>query len=298
MRAPRQVRVRQAGLAAAVGLALLGLVGVAPNPASAAPASVVSSASADGSYGYDDDSYDDSSDDCDVVDLRDDSDDDCPAPPPPPPPPPVEPPPPPPPAPPAEQPALLQVAPILPATVFDGILSCGDVASQEESIEAAGVAVKRLDNADGSECDAVPYTLTSDQESLQFLKTGSPYAQFIATVEWRYELEPPTKTTTYVDFELVPGGYELTMPSCPAAVKKNGKLVGLSDLASITPASLLALGITDMDGLPRLEDPTDNGLVQYACVGSRSNRFVNTPGDEHYLLTEQIYILGDIFIRR
>jgi hypothetical protein len=53
-----------------------------------------------------------------------------------------------------------------------------------------------------------------------------------------------------------------------------------------------------MDGLPGTVDPTDNGLVQYACVGSRSNRFVNHPGDEHYLITEQIYILGDIFIRR
>lgn len=288
--------MRHVAAAGAVGLALVGLLGIAPSAVAASTAGVglsVTSDSGSSGHSWGDESLDsdDSSDDCDAIDLRDDSaDDDCPAPPPPPAPEP--------PAPVVEQPAPLSVAPILPATVFDGNLDCGDVASQDESVEAAGVAVQRLDNADGSACTAVPYTLTTDQESLQFLKQGSPYAQFIATVEWRYELEPPTKTTTYVDFELVPGGYELNMPPCPAAVKKNGKLVGLSSLESITAESLLALGITDMDGLPRLDDPTDNGLVQYACVGSRSNRFVNTPGDEHYLLTEMIYILGDIFIRR
>ena len=195
-------------------------------------------------------------------------------------------------------PAAKQVIVPQAASIFTGELTCGDVASQQESAEAAGVEVRRLSNADGSTCESVPYVLTSDEDSLRFLKNGSPYAQFIATVEWRYDLEPPTKTKTYVDFELIPGGYELTMPNCPAAVKKNGLLAGLPSLDALTPASLLALGITDMDGLPGAVDPTDNGLVQYACVGSRSNRFVNFPGDEHYLLTEQIYILGDIFIRR
>ena len=102
--------------------------------------------------------------------------------------------------------------------------------------------MRRLSNADGSACESVPYVLTSDEDSLRFLKNGSPYAQFIATVEWRYDLEPPTKTKTYVDFELIPGGYELTMPNCPAAVKKNGLLTGLPSLDALTPASLLALG--------------------------------------------------------
>lgn len=318
---PAGRRIRRAGLTAALATVLLaGTVGVTASVAvpaeSTGPGSSLVAGHGDKGPKSDKPKYDEpesddpspapspsesSDDDCDAASVvtrdRDDDDDDCPAPPPAPvvevpaaPPAPAA-------APPAP-PAPKRIAAPLAASIFTGELTCGDVASQQESAEAAGVEVRRLSNADGSACEAVPYVLTSDEDSLRFLKNGSPYAQFIATVEWRYDLEPPTKTKTFVDFELIPGGYELTMPNCPAAVKKNGLLTGLPSLDSLTPESLLAVGITDMDGLPGTTTSADNGLVQYACVGSRSNRFVNFPGDEHYLLTEQIYILGDIFIRR
>jgi hypothetical protein len=243
-------------------------------------------------------------------------DDDCePAPPPPPPPPPVEPPPPqipspPPPAPAAEPAAQVVVVPQK-ATIIDGNLDCGDVATEPADDMAPGVSVERLSDAQSADpCKPVPYTLSTYDNHVQFLKSGSPYAQFIVTVDWPTELEPPAKSKTWVDFELVPG-YEVLLGNCPAALYSGGALVGLTSIETQTPQSLAALGIGDQDGLPRapviaadgtvLDAGTteDNGITQYACVGSRSGRFVpSTPDSEpYYIVTEQLYLLGDVVWR-
>ena len=194
------------------------------------------------------------------------------------------------------QPSELFVAPVLAASIYTGTIDCGDTATEPSTADSAGVNISRLPDAFG-DCVPSDYVINATEDSVQFLKNGSPYAQFVMSVTWRSELEPPQVSTTFADFELVEGGYEFAMPRCPAALFKKGKLTGLSALDSVTPASLAAFGITDMDGLPGATSTVDNGLTQYACVGDRGNKFVDG-GDPHYELTQEIYILGDIYIRR
>jgi hypothetical protein len=121
---------------------------------------------------------------------------------------------------------------------------------------------------------------------------------------------------TGVDFGLVSGGYEFVMPWCPTTLRagadESAAVVGIPDTATDpTPEDLLALGITDMDGLPRAARVTDegvvvdygtdedNGVVQYACVGSRDVHVVPATETEgaYYAFTEEIYLLGDVKMR-
>ena len=68
-----------------------------------------------------------------------------------------------------------------------------------------------------ADCTPVSYSLENDEQRLRFLKSvDQPFAQFILDVEWRSEPEEPTKTKTFIDFELVKGGYEVALPACPA----------------------------------------------------------------------------------
>lgn len=243
----------------------------------------------------DDDDHDDScGDNASTLRHRDDDPDDCP-PPPPPPPPPDNPPPPPAPEGRAPDPAPAQVvAPVLPAIRVDGYLSCGGVATETGGLDIPRVSLTRLDDAvPGVTCDPLPYTLTTDTDSLTFHKTGADAAQFVLTVEWQTALEPPAKTDTFVDFELVPG-FEVLMPTCPTAVREpgTGDLVGLSGLTELTPEALAALGIVDQDGV------ADNDITQFACVGSRYSQLVSeVSGTPTYLVTEEIYLLGDVIMR-
>ncbi len=247
-----------------------------------------------------DDDDDDSCDTASTLRHRDDDPEECPPPPPPPPPPDNPPPPPPPPPPPVEQgrtpdPAPAQfVAPVQPAIRVDGYLSCGGSATEAGDLDVPRVSLTRLDDAvPGATCEPLPYTLTTDTDSLTFHKTGADAAQFVLTVEWQTALEPPAKTDTFVDFELVPG-FEVLMPTCPTAVRApgSGDLVGLSGLTDFTPAALAALGIVDQDGV------ADNDITQFACVGSRYSQLVSeVSGTPTYLVTEEIYLLGDVIMR-
>jgi hypothetical protein len=221
------------------------------------------------------------------------------------------PPPPPPPAPPAPAAAPAPPAPaapalvvaVQPATISDGVLPCGGTAVEPGDSSAPGAIVTRLSDAAGTDaCTPVEYTLRNGGGQLSFVKdNGTPFAQFVVSVDWPAELEAPAKTKTFVDFELVRGGYEVLMPKCPASLYDpvTKELVGLKDIGAKTAADLAAIGITDQDGFPGAGGPADNNMTQYSCVGSRAGRFVpGTPdADPYYAITEQIYLLGDVIWR-
>ena len=193
----------------------------------------------------------------------------------------------------------VKVAAVQPASIYTGSIDCGDVVTQPVGATTSGAQVRRLSDASGDGCAPAEYALDGTKDGVRFLKTGSPYAQFVMNVTWRSELEPPQTATTYVDFELVPGGYELAAPKCPSSVYTGDKLTGLANLESMSAESLLTYGITDMDGMPSAPKITDdNGLTQFACVsGLPNNKFIGGD-DPHYEITQEMYILGDIYIRR
>jgi hypothetical protein len=192
----------------------------------------------------------------------------------------------------------VKVAPAQAASIYTGFIDCGEVVTEPVGAKTSGAQVRRLSDATGDGCSPAEYALDGTKEGVRFLKTGSPYAQFVMNVTWRSELEPPQTATTYVDFELVPGGYELAAPQCPSSVYTGDKLTGLANLDSMSADSLRKYGITDMDGLPSAPKITaDNGLTQFACVsGLPNNKFVGGD-DPHYEITQEMYILGDIYIR-
>lgn len=245
-------------------------------------------------------------DDCDTSSAltSDRDDDDCPAPPPPPPPPPAPvvpaPPAPQPPPPPAPQ----KVAAVLPATAYQGELACGASTGLDGVLTTPTVTVTRLTDAGlaAQDCTPVSYSLFNADKEVEFLKPADqPFTQFIFDIEWKRVLGDSTRTETYVDFGLVPAGYELVMPPCPSSLyDAKGELVGLTGNEDPTAEELTAAGIVDQDGLPRAGDTTDNGITQFACVGNRSEpEFMSQDKDAPLLsLREQIYVLGDIFIRR
>ena len=206
---------------------------------------------------------------------------------------------------------------VMPASIYEGDLDCGENATEDTDGLAPGVIVRRLTDADkasAQECTALPYQLTNDDHELEFLKPADqPYTQFLVDVEWVSNTHDPARSDTYVDFDLVPGGYELKMPSCPTALYgSNGALVGIPAGTPLTPAGLASLGIVDQDGFPRapvtngsgeVTDPgtdEDNGLIQYACVADRDTTFVPAPpvGVTHLFIGERIYLLGDVIMRK
>ncbi len=90
--------------------------------------------------------------------------------------------------------------------------------------------------------------------------------------------------TTQVDFETGEGPKPIGW--CPDPMfDEAGNLVGL---ANATPAS------ADMDGT------ADDGKgIQYACVGKQSPAIESVVGGTDNLeVTEQIYLLGDVLMRK
>jgi hypothetical protein len=65
---------------------------------------------------------------------------------------------------------------------------------------------------------------------------------------------------------------------------------------------LETLGVYDQDFAPFAPLTTtpvvvpENNIVQFACVYDSDSQYNGTTGK--YLITEQIYLLGDVFIRR
>lgn len=149
-------------------------------------------------------------------------------------------------------------------------------------------SVTRGENADGTDCLFIPVTLTPGAGTLELVKTGAPYSQFIVDVTWTANLNELAKVTE-VDF----GNVSQAMELCPSALRNpaTGALVDLDEATlpddpTALRAALSALGIEDMDG-------DVNTPVQYSCSGIRTPTW-NGSG---YNVTEQIYLLGDVVWR-
>jgi hypothetical protein len=219
------------------------------------------------------------------------------------------------------KPTLVKITPQA-ATVFDpskyeGILPCGASATESGDGTEPDVSVERLSDATSGACEPAPYALTNTANGLEFIKAdGQPFAQFFLTVVWPSDNGNLDEKQTGVDFGLVSGGYEFVMPWCPVGLRAGkdeaAPVIGLPEgTTDPTPEELLALGIYDMDGLPRAARVTDegvvlvhstdedNGVVQYACVGSRDVHVVPATGTEgaYYAFTEEIFLLGDVKMR-
>ena len=197
------------------------------------------------------------------------------------------------------------------------LLPCGGVITAAGKGSHPDVILSRLTDADkavNEQCEPFPYELSNGPNVLRFIKPGGyPFAQFFLRVEWQSDVADPTAKQTLVDFELVNGGYEVTMPWCPASLRDGpyGVVVGLELGDGLTAADLKKAGITDQDGYPRPAvtdkngkvidpgNPIDNNLTQYACVGDRDVRFVEAGpgGPAHYVFNEEIYLLGDVKMR-
>jgi hypothetical protein len=294
-------------LATAALVASAGLATTAAGPASAT-ASVVKSVGPDVKKPW----HDDDHDHCDDDGYRTKDHDECapepePTPEPTPEPEPTpKPKPSPPPAPEAApQPDVVTVNVAQAATIYEGTLPCGGTAAEAGVDGSPTVTLTRLDDAGAAgpgTCDPVAYELSNDAGELTFLKAdGQPLAQFILNVQWPVANAGAAAKETYVDFGLLDGGYELRMPRCPAALfDATGHLAGLTGTVDPTPAELASIGITDQDGLPSDASSVDNGLTQYACVGYRSTAWKVSalPNPPQYFVQEQIYLLGDVLMRK
>ena len=198
--------------------------------------------------------------------------------------------------------AVVEAATVPPAPV--DLLPCGESITTDGKGIQPDVEVSRITDADKTsddQCDAFPYDLKAVDRGLRFLKpNGYPFAQFFLDVEWRSD-DGDITSPSYVDFELVKGGYAQTIPYCPYSIRdwQTGEVLGLTPDMDLTPAGLAALGIVDQDGLPGAEGAVDNEITNYACIISRTMKYVpDSTGPGHYRVLEKVYLLGDVFIRR
>ena len=183
------------------------------------------------------------------------------------------------------------------------LLDCGETISTDGRGINPDVAVSRLVDADkslASQCDPFPYELKSTPNGLRFIKpTGYPLAQFFVDVTWYRPLGDQDKRYS-VDFEAVEGGYPVDMADCPSSIRdpETGEVVGLTDAKDLSPAEFAALDIVDQDGLPRADDPTDNGLTQFACIADTTEQFDPwADGGPRWKVFQRIWLLGDVRMR-
>ncbi len=172
------------------------------------------------------------------------------------------------------------------AEYFDGILPCLGTASEPGTGTEPAIDLTRLTDADKTDptsCELIPYTLSNGDSSLQFLKPSTePYTQFVLTVTWVLPVSAPAQVpVTKVDYEL--GGPVVDLGWCPDPVFTGGVLTGINDPLN-NPL------VTDQDGVT-----TNN--TQFACLGSQSATVVDDQPD-YVTVTEQIYLLGDVLMRK
>ena len=216
-------------------------------------------------------------------------------------------------------------APTAPSTFqlvqrVDGTLSCDGVTVTKGtagSIAAPSVRFQRLGNATTTvqpdttwssstatteSCGPLPYTLSSAGGGARFLKpTDQLLTQFVAEFTWSVPVvngvagaaaQAGVLPQTQVDFETTP-----SVPGYPAG------LLGIG----WCPDPIF-IGTTTFDGvtLPRLmgiarplerTDLDDAAGKQYACVGSQQIQVLDGDTDM-VLVREQVYVLGDILLRK
>lgn len=164
-------------------------------------------------------------------------------------------------------------------------IECLETATVAGGLNVPGVTVTRLDNADGSDCVAVRYTLTNGEQIAQLLKPLDEElaAQFILDFVWTVS---PANTgdvgaallpETTIDYEQ--GGGEIPLRWCPDITTVDGYPVIASVLTN--PA------VVDQDGLAG---------TQYTCIISQNSRVFD--GSPDYVTVEQrVYLLGDAAYR-
>jgi hypothetical protein len=177
------------------------------------------------------------------------------------------------------------------SSVSDGDLACGDIASIQGTGTTPGVSVDRLDtNADPAQtCVKVPYKLSNGTDSAQFLKPMDQQstAQFVITLTWTVPASRPLPLpVTKADYETPARGTEIALGWCPDPIYSGADLAGIRNPLS-NP------GVTDQDEVPG---------IQFTCIGNQRSLVLDggTPGlaDDTVQVTEQVYVLGDIYLRK
>jgi hypothetical protein len=200
---------------------------------------------------------------------------------------------------PAPVPVVAVQAATVPAEPVD-LLPCGETITTDGKGVHPDVSLTRLNDADktaSNYCDPFPYELKSIPDGLRFLKpTGYPLSQFFVDVTWHRTANDLTEIPT-VDFEAVAGGYPVELAECPAGLRdpETGEVIGAS---GATDAELADLGIVDLDGLPSVWHPEDNGLTQFACIADTNPVFEPwSPNGTQWTVYQRLYLLGDVIFR-
>lgn len=172
-------------------------------------------------------------------------------------------------------------------TVADGVVACDASTPTLDGTETKPtVTVRRLDNADPAEtCAGVPFTLTNLDSAARFLKPSNTQgtAQFVFDLVWTVPLAAMPLPVTEVDFETADPRTGIPLGWCPDPVyETGGTLVGISDPLNNAAA-------VDMDDVLAGK--------QFACVGTQSAQVVAGDPDT-VTVTEQVYVLGDVYLRK
>lgn len=182
------------------------------------------------------------------------------------------------------------------------LLPCGGTILADGKGVNPDAAITRLVDANlaaDAECEPFPYEIASIPNGLSFKKpSGYPLAQFFVDVTWIRTAKDLDEPST-VDFEAVPGGYNVPLGDCPDSVRDaSGNVVGLSVGTDTSPEEFAALGIVDQDGAPSVWNPEDNGLTQFACVAESDPVFEPwAEGGARWLVHERLWLMGDVIFR-
>ncbi len=161
--------------------------------------------------------------------------------------------------------------------VVDGGLTCGDKTQTlaADTNATPEVAVTRLDNADGSACVPVPYSISNGPGYGQFLKplNSQAAAQFLWDTTWTFPATSKTLVIPELSIDYEAGNDPWPLGWCPSPVYTNGVFSGLAH----TPGTG-----DDQDG-------TLDG-VQFACVVSRTSK---ASGTDQVVSRDLVYVYGD-----
>ena len=162
---------------------------------------------------------------------------------------------------------------------FNLVSDVDAVADCETPITDGTTTVQYLGTTTPGDCSAFGVTLESTDTTVKFLKPSNVAqdAQFAFTTNWTIDIPAGNAQVpvTTVDFTNT-GDNPVSIGWCQDATYTNGKLTGVSSVPS-----------TDLDG------NTLNG-VQFACVGTQAAKAENG----ELKVEEQIYVLGDILLRK
>lgn len=169
----------------------------------------------------------------------------------------------------------------------DGVLDCDATTGTEagDGLTKPTIVVDRLGNADPAEpCTRVPYLLTNSNQSAEFLKPLDRQfsAQFVARMTWTLPAASYPVPGTKVDFTGTSStADDLPIGWCPKPVVEEGVFSGIENPLT--------------SGLPDFNAATPT--LEYACVGTQVSRSLPGAGGTVEVI-EQIYILGDILLRK